>query len=158
MKLGKLSAGLALVFGLLSLTTAAQAQEIERQLIAEWTSSSRAPETRTECVDREGGRDHLGNRFRACTEWRTQARIYLQRTYLVLSGPVQPNRDNRRAAEGCMNVAAAAAQSSAGEQVGGDASPVAQAAFSQCVDAAEMSNSDAYTVSILETADWSGWL
>lgn len=152
----RLAAGLLPLAALLQ-PAPALAKQIDRKQITQVELSNPAPRTRTECIDRKRGRSADQRRWEVCTEWRTQAKIQLRRTFLVLDGPNSLSSGDHRLARLCMNEATAAAQLAARTRSGPRAPAAARTAFLRCAAAAKLSRPGRFRFSVKQETDWTGW-
>lgn len=126
------------------------------QQVGQWSDAKVAPETRSRCKNTTSGTWPWGGKWKACKQWSTEARVMEMHSTLVVRGPRDLAKPEKKLAEQCSGLAAAAAA----QVEGGDplaAQAAAQATFRKCADHHKLADPGRFDLNVEVRNSWSDW-
>ncbi len=140
----------AAIAGLPSLKT------LHEQQVGQWADPRTPPESRTRCTSEGKGIWPWGGNWRACRNWRTEARVMEVKATLFIWGPKDLAKPEKRMAQECGKLAAASAA-----QVGlpetATAQTVATTNFATCAARSGLAAPERFETGIETRTEWGDW-
>ena len=127
--------------------------------IGSWTDPLTPPEARTECNSWATGNWPwpASGTWRTCTGWKTEFRHFEVEAFLDATGPDNIVQDAINAVGVCIVVAAATAAIAGAATDGVAVAATAQIAFTQCLEAKKVQETDKFSLSYRSGGGWTNW-
>ncbi|MBS0481243.1 MAG: hypothetical protein JSR96_03655 [Proteobacteria bacterium] len=149
----------AILGSVLALPTQAggiETKSLWEQQVGQWGDARTAPETRTRCKSSFDGAWPWGGKWKACKQWETNARVMEVYATLIVRGPKDISKADKKLVERCGQLASASA-SQVDQPDPAPAQAAARTTFQTCAGNVSLTGTDRFTVSVETRSAWSKW-